>query len=215
MQDSGSFDKFVRVNALTNLCDNLWRDKNKLSPQCDPCPLQTFCPCYFLLFSWQALVTSSSSFWPLALYIAIRHHKQSRSTERAMRMDYPLYFNLNPNDWSACGPMPNLPGVSGTQQNVLMLWNNNNGNQMMSTNQPEWHGGVQKQFTGHGSKREILWEMDQRKGLGWNHELIESKEWVTCQAVNKQCRCASANKFCQVRQITDDFVVSADPRGRM
>jgi len=36
--------------------------------------------------------------------------KGSCSTARATRMDYPVYFNLNPNNWSSSGPMPNLPG---------------------------------------------------------------------------------------------------------
>ena len=37
--------------------------------------------------------------------------------------------------------------------------------------EPKWHGADQQQFTGHGSEREILREMDQRKGVG-------QKPWV-------------------------------------
>ena len=95
-------------------------------------------------------------------------------------MDYPFYFNLNPNNWSAYGPMPNLPGVSGTQQNVLMPWNyNNNNNTNQSQNGTEEISCSSQAAAAKGKSYE-KWTKEEEQMLvdHWveNHELIESKE---------------------------------------
>ena len=57
------------------------------------------------------------------------------------------------------------PRVSGTQQNMMPGNTNDNNNKQMMLSEPECHRGDQQVFRGHGSEREILREMDQRKGV--------------------------------------------------
>lgn len=113
-------------------------------------------------------------------------------------MDYPYYFNLNPN-WSAYAPVP-MPVPSAIQQNTP-----SSNNQMISSQNGTELEEVSSQGKTAKGKSYETWSKDEEKLLVdlWveNHELLESKDsrktWgKIVEELNRRLRCNKTVEKC-------------------